>query len=292
MIHRLMIAAIASVLLVSIGCRHRCCLNDPDKRPNPYRPQAPNSPFLLPPAGVPTTPAPVNPPGGGSIVPGVGPTDPRNYYPPPDFAPPSGNSQGNKPPAEVLLPDPLPNGASSRSATPGDPGYGILGTPAKPNGTAPPVAASPVTTGLPGFVKVSDGLASGRKPALDGFDALRQAGYRSVVYLHAPGTDVSAAREVAEKRQLKFIAIEASPEKLVDAVDRFNATLAERSNRSAYVYDDDGVRAGALWYLHFRTAASMNDDAARVRAKPLGLTDQGDEANAFAIATQRYLETR
>jgi hypothetical protein len=139
---------------------------------------------------------------------------------------------------------------------------------------------------------VKEGLASGRKPSLDGFDALKQAGFRTVLYLHAAGTDWSAAKEIATKRGLQFVAIEATPEKLASAVEQFNATVADTARHSIYVCDDDGIRAGTVWYLHFRTADSLNDDAARVRARPLGLTDEGDEARAFAIAAQRYLENR
>jgi protein tyrosine phosphatase (PTP) superfamily phosphohydrolase (DUF442 family) len=280
MLRRVSLASAGLALLLAAGCKHRCCLNDPASRPTPYRPQAPNSPYLLPPAGVPTTPVP----GGSTLIPGVGPgaggsVDPRNSVPLPP----------GRPAPEVLLPDELPGGGSSRSATPGDPGFGVLGGPARPR---PGVAANAQPTGLVGFVKVKDGVASGRRPTLEGFDALKQAGYRTVVYLHPAGADVSAAKEVVEKRSLRFVAIETTPEKLADALAQLNATVADRASRAVYVYDDDGVRAGALWYLHFRTAEAMNDDAARVRAKPLGLTDQTDEAKAFALATQRYLETR
>lgn len=290
MIRRQILAAAAVALACATGCRHKCCFNEPGMRPNPYRPSAPNSPFLLPPAGVPTTPAPVPAPepSGGGVVPNVAPVDPRNY-PPPSFAPPAATLQPPaKPAPEVLLPDPIPGGASSRSASPGDPGYGVLSGPTRPPTAEPPTA--PV--GLPGFAKVKDGLASGRKPALEGFDSLKRAGYKTVVYLHPAGADVTAARDVAAKRGLTFVAIETTPEKLSDAVGAFNAAVGEKANRPAYVYDDDGVRTGVMWYLHFRTAEAMNDDAARVRAKPLGSGEQGDEAKAFALAVQRYLETR
>ncbi len=91
---------------------------------------------------------------------------------------------------------------------------------------------------------------------------------------------------------MAFVALETTPEKLSEVIEQFNAVVADKSRHTIYVFDDDGVRAGAIWYLHFRTAEAMNDDAARVRARPLGLTDQGEEAKAFAIATQRYLESR
>ena len=52
------------------------------------------------------------------------------------------------------------------------------------------------------------------------------------------------------------------------------------------------AEAGRALGIEVFQPAEVNDDAARVRAKPLGLTDQSDEAKAFALATQRYLETR
>src|SRR5262249_29144241 len=160
------------------GCQHNCCSNDVSRQPRPYLPPAPNSPYLLPPAGLPTTPAP---PGGSSVVPPVGPGDSRNY-PPPDFG--AMTPTPTKPPPQILFPDPLPGGGSSRSSFPGDPGYGVLGGPAKPQTVEPPGAAKTTTAGLPGFVRVKVGVASGRKPTLDGFDSLKQAGYRTVIYLH------------------------------------------------------------------------------------------------------------
>lgn len=279
---RLILATAASGLLFTASCKHKCCLNDPQNRPNPYRPQAPNSPFLLPPAGVPTAPAPVAPPSAGPVVPGVGPSATESLAPP---------SQSAKPAPEVLLPDPIPGGASSRSFSPSSPGQGLLGGPTQPK-VEPPLARPTDQTGLSGFVKVENGLASGRKPALEGFESLKRGGYRTVVYLHPAGADTAAARDVAEARGLKFLAIETTPEKLSDGVAAFNAAVGDKANRPVYVFDDDGVRAGALWYLRFRTTDAMNDDAARVRARPLGLTSEGDEAKAFALATQRYLETR
>lgn len=288
MIRRLLLTTAALSLAFSAGCRNRCCLNDPDRRPTPYRPPAPNSQFLLPPAGLPTTPAPPGSGGGNSIVPGAGPVDPRNY-PPPSFDIPGNTLRPPvKPAPEVLLPEDLPGG-TSRSASPGDPGFGVLGG---PSGAQPDPLLTAEPTGVPGFVKVGGDLASGRKPALEGFDSLKRVGYKTVIYLHPAGADATAARDVVTKRGLAFVAIETTPEKLADAVTKFNSVVGEKGNRPAYVYDEDGVRAGAVWYLHFRTAESMNDDAARLRAKPLGLTDQGDEAKAFALAIQRYLETR
>jgi protein tyrosine phosphatase (PTP) superfamily phosphohydrolase (DUF442 family) len=266
------------------GCQQTCCLNKPDCRPKPYQPPAPNAPILLPPANLPTTGGPAPAP---SVIPSVSPSN----YPPPNFGP---NTPGPslKPPAEVLFPDPLPGGTSSRGSSPADRGVPVLQSPVKPSTTPEPPVVPAVMSGLPSFTRLNDGLASGRKPDLDGIASLKQAGYRTVIYLHPAGADVSAIKELAGKRELKFVSIETTPEKMTTALDEFNTALADKTARPAYVFDDDGVRAGAMWYLHFRSAKSMNDDAARIMAKPLGLTDRGEEGQAFELAIQKYLANR
>ncbi len=268
-------------LLATGCCEHKCCLNKPDCRPKPYQPSAPNGPILLPPANLPTTPgAPVSP---GPLVPSVGPA----YYPPPVLP----STPSFKPAPEVLFPDPLPGGTSSRGIAPMDRGLGIRQNPAKAQATPEPPLVPSTMTGLPGYTKLPNDLASGRKPDLDGFATLKQAGYRTVIYLYSAGTDVSATRDLAGKRGLAFVSIETTPENLTTALEAFNSTISDKAVRPAYVFDDDGVRAGALWYLHFRSL-NLNDDAARVMAKPLGLTDRGAEAVAFELATQKYLANR
>jgi protein tyrosine phosphatase (PTP) superfamily phosphohydrolase (DUF442 family) len=278
-----LISVLAALALA--GCKHKCCLNDPCNRPKPYQPPPPNGSILLPPAAVPTTPN--GPAPAGAFVPPVGPSDMRNYTPPPSLGPaPSGPSF--KPTPEVLYPDPLPAGPSSRSSSSNNSGNGAR-TPLAP--AAPVVPESAAATGLPGFRKVKEGLASGRRPDLDGFATLRQRGYRTVIYLHAPGADVPAVQQVAEKQGLEFVAIQTTPENLPRALDAFNQAVANKAVRPAYVFSDDGIRSGAMWYLHFRSVDALNDDTARVLAKPLGLTDQSSEGQVFELAIQHYLET-
>lgn len=277
MTRKLMLAAVAALLVGAVGCRHRCChLNDPDKRPRPFLPEAPRNPALLPPAGVPTTPAP-----------SVGPQPGSSNFPPPalDLPPNPGTAPKSGGP-DVLFPDPLPGSSSGR---PTQPPPVLFGAPVKPQTSEPPKTAAP---GLTGYTKVKDGLFAGRKPTLDGFDALKSAGFRAVVYLHPTGQDVSAIKDMAATRGLTFRAIETTPETLADAATEFNRVTADRLNRPAYVFGEDDIRAGAVWYLHLRTVDSLGDDVAKLRARPLGLSDQGDEGRAFALAIQRVLEAK
>jgi hypothetical protein len=275
MIRKLLFAAIAASLVLAVGCRHRCLRKDDCcPRSGSVSPGA-RSPILLPPAGVPTTPGP---------VPSVGPSN----FPPPSFDPPLPGPAPKSGGPELLFPDPLPGGMSSRPTQPGAPG--VLGTPVRPATVEPPKVNAP--SGLSGYTKVKEGLFAGRKPTIDGFDALNTAKFRTVVYLHKAGADVDVVKEMASSRSLGFVAIETTPETLADATTQFNRVASERTHAPVYVFGDDDQRAGAVWYLHFRIADSLGDDVARIRAKALGLSEQGDEGRAFALAIQRVLETR
>ncbi len=270
MARKLMLVAVAALMAGAVGCRHKCChLNEPGNRPQPFLPNPPRNSILLPPAGVPTSPAPSGQPPGGS-----------SNFPPPEIGTPDPKSSG----PEKLFPDPLPGNPSARpgSSNPS----GILGAPVKPQTT------EPSKTAATGQTKVKDGLFAGRKPTLDGFDALRSSGFRSVVYLHTSGADLSAIKDMASSRGLAFHAIETTPETLATASATFNRVTGDRLNRPTYVFGEDDLRAGAMWYLYFRTVDVLGDDVARLRAQPLGLSDQGEEGRAFAIAIQNVLATK
>lgn len=282
----LLLSAVAPVLVVgAAGCRHKCCRSD-EPVPRPYLPAPPGGPFrgsgTIPPTNIPATPPAVGPviPGGGSLP------------PPADLSPPGGS--GGR---ETITPDPLPGGSSSRSVVP----PGLLGGPVQPLGqTAEPPragngvqqAGATVPAGLPDFVKVKDGVAAGGKPELGGYDTLKAQGYRAVVYLHGPTADVATVREVVEKKGFTFTAVEATPEKLTDALAAFDAAVGERAARPVYVFADAPARAGAVWYAHLRTVDLQSDEVAKIRARGLGLSEDGDEAKAFWVAVQQYLANR
>jgi hypothetical protein len=275
MIRRILLAGLAAVLAAgAVGCRH-CCKRGSDLPPMP----PPGAYIPPPPGGLPSTP----PAGAASDLPPPSIPDATRGYRP-DFTPPGG--------PKLILPDPLPPGTSSSSGR-------RLGNPTG-DGDLPPRQISPArraesgntVAGVPGFSAVKPGQASGRKPAVEGFDALKAGGYRTAIYLHAPGDDVSATKDLAEKSGLTFVGIPTSAGNVKDAFERFRDTIGEAANRPAFVFDDDGIRAGGMWYLHFRTAEQLGDDTARVRAAPLGLREDGEEAAKFWAAIQDYLAKR
>ena len=207
----------------------------------------------------------------------------------------------------LLLPDPLLQ--DPLKTIPKDPTSGILGEPIQPDAVKPaedvksispdtktdlPTDAPPV--GVESFAAVpgQDNVAGGKKPTVEGLDALKSKGFKTVLYLHAPDADTSAAKELVEKRGLKFVALAVSPQTLGDAGKTFAEQLKDAASKPLFVYDLDGVRAGSLWYLQFRKVDLVNDDVARIRAGALGLRDANasEEQKQFWIAIQNQLAQR
>lgn len=272
----LLLALLPALLLGSAGCRH-CCKRTSSPRAIDL-PPPPDRDILIP------------PPTGGLPSQRTLPADP-GLPPPAISSEPSGSRY--RPQRETLYPDPLletpavppasvpSEGASSKGVSP----QGVR-TAGYADRTNPP-------TGLPGYAVVSDRVATGRKPTPEGLDRLRTTGYKTLVYLHDADKDVSATRELAEKKGFTFIAVPATPTTLKPAFSQFAEAVGDRANRPAYVFDDDGVRTGSLWYLYFRTVESFNDDTAQVKAAPLGLRDAaGEEKTKFWLAAQEYLAKR
>lgn len=274
----LLLSVSVAIIISSMGCRHMCrrgiCSSRNDTPPRS------RDELLIP------------PPTGGLPSTREIPSD--SSLPPPTVrSEPSGS--GYSPRRETLYPDPLLESPAISNKPMGEP-PAILSLPETTGSAAkkslPSAFAenSKTPTGLPGYAVVMDRVATGRKPTIDGFDTLRNQGYRSVVYLHAPAKDISAAKSLADKKGLTFIAISIEPANLKAAYGEFAERIGNTSNRPIYVFDDDGIRTGTLWYLHFRKVESMSDEAAQIRAAPLGLRDaSGDEKTNFWLAIQELL---
>lgn len=239
-----------------------------------------SAPRLDPPASArPVDPLLIPPPEGGlptpSSDPGFAPA-PAPRSSPPDLPPPVVPETSKKPATpngkELVLPDPLPG----------------FEAPAKPT-TSEKKPATTTTVNVPGFAIVREGIATGRKPNLDGYDSLRSAGYKTVVYLHTANADVSAMKSVAEKRGLAFIDVVVDADTIKPAAAKLIDVASDSSAKPIYICDDDGARTGCLWYAYFRALDGMSDDAAQVKAAPLGLRDAGPDKAKLLAAVQEFL---
>jgi protein tyrosine phosphatase (PTP) superfamily phosphohydrolase (DUF442 family) len=238
--------------------------------------------MTIPPVGIPDGPPPPAPVPGAAI---------REY----GSAPPPSSS-------ELLLPQTMPprSNRSQYPVVPPDRGA-IRGAPQYPNQPrvvpAKPPADQPFVPGEsksaypngPGsaildFAPVKDGVSTGSRPELDGLDWLKSRGYKTVVYLRRPGDDDTTDRRQVERRDMRFVSLEVSPDTLIQSwVDDFNRTVGETAARPIFVYARDPAVTGTVWYLHLRTAEFLTHDEARVRAARLGLRDESSELYRAAV---------
>jgi protein tyrosine phosphatase (PTP) superfamily phosphohydrolase (DUF442 family) len=283
--------------------------------PGAPTPVAPGGNAFVPPNPVPINPTP-NPSGSAPFIPPGAPGGPPAGGPPAPVFPgtsgtfPSGEMQADyrwtpgaalPPTSSVFLMPPEPIVTEERK-----PGYSPTPEPPRikePEGTRllspePPKSAtkpSGLPVGIPQFASVVERVASGLRPSLDeGLDWLQQNGYRTVLFVRAPGEDDSADQKQVEKRGMKYLSVELSPLSLKrEVVDSFNRIVGDSSGYPLFVYDRDGSLAGSLWYLHFRTSEKLEDDAARLRAGRLGLREDPDGPHRLMwLAIQKYLSER
>jgi hypothetical protein len=199
-------------------------------------------------------------------------------------APAGGVAQAAVPPASEPAREPV------RLAAPEQPM-----TPARPPAVAEErPRTTPLPVGIPQFAMARDGVASGLKPLVDGgLDWLAASGYHTVLHVVSPAQDDSADRQQVEKHGMKYVRLEVSPETLSPAVvEQFNKVVGDQALRPLFVYDKDGMLAGGLWYLHFRTAQHASDEQARKQASQLGLKEdaKGPHQDMW-LAIQKYLST-
>jgi hypothetical protein len=163
--------------------------------------------------------------------------------------------------------------------------------PEKPRVREEPDGSPKLPVGIPQFAVARDQIAAGLKPSIEGLDWLQEHGYRTVLHVRLPGEDDVGDRKQVTKRGMKYVSLEVSPVTLAPAVlAEFGRLIKDNSAHPLFVYDKDGMLAGGLWYLYFRTVENEADETARIKANRLGLSEdtQGDH-KAMWLAIQKYL---
>jgi hypothetical protein len=194
-------------------------------------------------------------------------------------------------PAPVQQPDPrfqapITPPPSARLRQPGVGEYQTPKVPAPDNGLLP--------VDVPQFAIARKGVASGQRPFTEGLDWLRSKGYRTVLYVRAPGEDDRLARQQFEAKGFRYLTLQVSPTTLNrEIVDEFNRIVTDAGNQPLFVYDRDSSLVGGLWYLHFRTVDGYTDDRAAIEAGRLGLNIDADGGphKEMWLAIQRFLQT-
>jgi protein tyrosine phosphatase (PTP) superfamily phosphohydrolase (DUF442 family) len=261
----------------------------------------------------PQTSPPYLPPVTGSAGPrSAVPAEIRNYPPGPQppawrypneagvrYLPPPPTAQapaGVQAPPQQAAPQ-APRSIVQLQAPQVDPGPATMPRVQEENRTAPPPASIPnpptqspmPPTGISQFAMARDQVASGLEPFDEGYSWLKQENFRTVLHLRAPGEDDSAAREKVTQRGMQFRSIEVSPETLTPAVfEQFARIVNDRDLLPLFVYDRDGIAAGALWRIYFQKVDKLSDAEARTKAGRLGY--RNDEASKnMELAAQKLL---
>jgi protein tyrosine phosphatase (PTP) superfamily phosphohydrolase (DUF442 family) len=241
----------------------------------------PAGPPAVPANPVPVAPAvPANPPSQSNFVPP--PPEPPFARLNPDtggrlFPPlPDNPNLPDTAPAKLLPPQSLP------SPVPKEP------PPAVKETEEPPT----LPADIPQFAIVKKGIASGQQPFPDGVKWLKDHGYKTVLHVRAPTETDNAAKRIFESRGLTYLSLEVGPQSLTkEVVDRFNQVVADEKGYPLFVFDRNSALAGALWYLHFRTAEGMSDEKARAEAARLGFKQEQDDVHRdMWLAVQNYLK--
>lgn len=268
----------AVLLIVGSGCRTTC-----ERHPWCHRNDAAPAPkpaYIVPPPPTPyVQQAPIQQSGGFPVLPPGALVNPPP--PPPAAAVPPSMSKTPGPPNDPLwVPresrePPLPE--SRRDAPPRIQLY----APEPIDRENPGTSKEPATDkpsgqrslpAIPQFAKDKENVYAGLRPSLDGLDWLQAEGVKMVVQIRLFGEDDSAAQKQVEKRGMRYIAFEVSPEVLSkEKADEFVQLIRAGAKQGIFVYDHDGSLAGSMWYLYMRMGEVLDDDAAKIRARSLGL---------------------
>lgn len=235
------------------------------------------------PAPMPSAPAPpalgtpqaVAPAGALAQPPAASPDQPVSPGPGVRLSPPQVSDSGSAPGSARLYPPQTP-----------EPPPAARMPPAKDDeGTSLPVD-------IPQFALAKPRVASGQQPLPDGIAWLKSHGYRTVLHVRAPRSDDSAAQAQFEKQGLRYLSLELSADTLTkEVVDAFIKVVQDEKNQPLFVYDADGSRAGALWYLYFRLVDGASDEKARAEAARVGFRQDGDDSHrTMWLAVQNYLK--
>jgi protein tyrosine phosphatase (PTP) superfamily phosphohydrolase (DUF442 family) len=254
MYFRLLMLTLALSGVLATGCRNQMHRQPPQSCPPS---------MSIPPAGIyegpPATPAPRNNGGAELLLP---------------QSPPPGKSRSEYP--KIIPAVPERKGA-------------ILGEPEAENppevveSKPPAEKKADNASGIADFVEVKEGIATGRRPTIDGLDWLKSNSYKSIVYLRPKSKDDASDKRQVELRDMKYTSMVVSADTLSqDWIDEFNRVVGQSAAQPIFVYGD-AADVGPIWYLHLRTAQFLTHDEAIIRAKRYGLKDEDSELMRAAL---------
>ena len=144
-------------------------------------------------------------------------------------------------------------------------------------------AAAQVTkkevAGIRNFSRVDATVGCGGATDASAMTTLKGEGFVSVINLrlaNEPGADVDAGRAAAQAAGLKYIHLPfnaAMPDAAV--VDKFLATVADKSNQPVFIHCGSASRVGGVWMIKRVLQDGWPMDRARTEADAIGLNNPG-----------------
>jgi protein tyrosine phosphatase (PTP) superfamily phosphohydrolase (DUF442 family) len=150
----------------------------------------------------------------------------------------------------------------------------------------------PVRDVIPQFELAKPKVANGDRPFADGYQWLKDHGYRTVLHIHEPGEDEKEARQDVERAGLTYLSLAVSPATLKESFEKFKRLVQGENNLPLFVYDRDGSLAGGLWYLYYRLVDNLSADKAEAAAAGLGFSTTQEKDRNTWLAIQKLLADR
>jgi uncharacterized protein (TIGR01244 family) len=131
--------------------------------------------------------------------------------------------------------------------------------------------------GITNFSRVDATVGCGGATAPAAMAGLKKEGFVSVINLRLAsesGADVDAGRAAAQAAGLKYIHLPfdaANPDHAV--VEKFLASVADKSNQPVYIHCGSANRVGAVWMIKRALQDGWDIDRARTEAEAIGLTN-------------------
>lgn len=125
---------------------------------------------------------------------------------------------------------------------------------------------------VPNQVRISDRILAGGQPSLEQLEAIRDAGYRTILDLRTEGEN-GPGREAVEALGLEFHRLPIAGEAGLSAENaRRFATLLEEAEEPLVVHCASGNRVGALFALKAFYVDGLDAEAALEVGREAGLT--------------------
>lgn len=130
--------------------------------------------------------------------------------------------------------------------------------------------------GITNFTRVDAVIACGGATETSALPALKQDGFTSVINLRTPeekGANIEENKAEAQKVGLKYFSLPFqtnAPDPTL--VDRFLATVSDKSNQPVYIHCGSANRVAAVWMIKRVLQDKWTDEKALTEAKAIGLT--------------------